>query len=208
MQARILIAIPNLGAVHPLLVMKLVKWFTAKINGVEQLSLFMPSNNIPHDSARNFCVQHFLKTDMTHLFFIDSDVVPPDDALEKLVAADKQFITGLYPSMRMDNNKNQAVKVYNAFVYGDDGQGGYGLIPIMDGEGGVVPIDRAGGGCLLISREVIEKVGEPWFKFQYHSSGIMYYGEDIDFCKKAQDAGFQLFAHLDVKCNHFKNIML
>lgn len=207
MNARILIAIPNLGAIHPLLVIKLVRWCTMPTKGVSEVSLFMPSNNYPHDSARNFCVEHFLKTEMTHLLFIDSDVVPPDDALEKLIAADQPFITGLYPSMRQ-TPAGEIVKVFNAFVYGDDGNGGYGLLPIMGGEGGIAPIDRAGAGCLLIAREVIEKVGQPWFKFQYRENGIMYFGEDIDFCKKAQDAGYQLYAHADVKCNHFKTIML
>lgn len=207
MEARILVAIPNIGSIHPLLTMKLVRWFASKIKGVEQMSLFMPMNNYPHDSARNFCVEHFLKTDMTHLLFIDSDVVPPDDAIEQLIAADQPFITGLYPSMRQ-TPQGEIAKVFNAFVYADDGNGNYGLVPIVGAEGGIAPIDRAGAGCLLITREVIEKVGQPWFKFQYRENGIMYFGEDIDFCKKAQDAGYQLYAHAGVKCHHFKIIML
>jgi len=207
---KILIAVPNLGAVHPKLVMKLLRWSTIPTKGVEQVAIFLPTGHIPHDSARNFCVNHMLNnTDATHLFFLDNDVLPEDDCLEKLVEANKDIVSGLYPSMRQVPRTGETVKVFNAFRYGQVGEDGdYGLVPIMSGEGAVIPISRAGGGCLLIKREVLEKVGAPWFKFQYNADGTLSHGEDIDFCRKAEQAGYQLFAHLDVKCGHVKEITL
>lgn len=206
-KAKVLIAIPNLGSVHPLLVMRLLRWATAPTAGVEQVSFFMPTGKIPHDSARNFCVLHFAQTDNTHLFFIDNDVVPPEDALEKLVAADKPVISGLYHHMRQDDRFEEPVKKWCVFRYGQDHKGDYGLQPVEDGFG-VVPIKRAGAGCLLIRRDVLEAVGYPWFRFKYHEYGVMQYGEDIDFCQKAEKAGFELFAHFDVKCKHLKEIFI
>jgi len=206
-KAKVLIAIPNLGSIHPLLVMRLLQWATMPTEGVEEVSYFMPTGRIPHDNARNFCVLHFLKTDFTHLFFIDNDVVPPPDALAKLVAADKPVVSGLYNHMRAEDGEEEPVKRWCVFVYGERPNNGWGLIPVQQGAG-LVPIKRAGGGCLMIKREVIEKVGAPWFRFQYHEYGLMHYGEDIDFCAKAEKAGFEIFAHFDVKCKHLKEIFI
>lgn len=209
-KAKILIAIPNLGSINPRLVMRLLRWSTVPTSGVGQVSVFLPQGQIPHDSARNFCVNQLLNnTDATHLFFIDDDVVPDDDALEKLVTADKDIITGLYPSMRQVPRTKEVIKIFNAFRYGQTEDGDYGLIPVMSGEGGVVPVERAGGGCLLIKRHVFETMQErPWFKFQYNADGTLHFGEDIDFCAKATRAGFEIFAHLDVKCGHIKEMTL
>lgn len=207
MKAKVLIAIPNLGSMHPLLTMRLLLWATGGAKGVESVSFFMPTGIIPHDSARNFCVQHFLNTDFTHLFFIDSDVIPPEDALEKLVEADKDVVSGLYHAMRPDG-KGGVLPKWTVFVYADDAEGVPTLASIADGQG-VAQIRRAAGGCLMIKRHVLENLVEkPWFKFVYHETGNMYYGEDIDFCAKAEKSGFTVWAHFDVRCQHQKQILI
>jgi GT2 family glycosyltransferase len=207
-EVKVMIAIPNLGSIHPKLDTCKLQWAIHPPANCAQLSFIQPQNIYPHDAARNFCVKEFLKSDSTHLFFLDSDVIPPLHALEKLIAADKDVVTGFYPSMRIDPNKKQ-FKILNVFSYGVDERGKHGLIPIVKAEGdGLIKVDRAGGGCLFIAREVLEKIGAPYFKFQYDDEGLLKYGEDIDFCKKAADAGYQLYAHTGVVCGHVKEILL
>lgn len=211
MKAKVLIATPNLGSIHPLLVMRFLTWATGGAKGVEEVSFFMPTNLIPHDSARNFCVMHFLKTDFTHLFFIDSDVIPPENALEELVSADKAVVSGLYHAMR-PNAEGVLTPMWAVYVYGNDHKGDYGLMNISDGEG-IAEIRRAGAGCLMIRREVLEAMRDkpetmPWFRFQYHEKGTMFYGEDIDFCRKAESLGYPIHAHFGVRCQHQKSVLI
>lgn len=203
---KILIAVPNLGSVHPLLVMRLLRWATMPVAGVDQVSFFMPTGIIPHDSARNFCVQHFLNTDCTHLFFIDSDVVPPEDALEELIAPDLPVISGLYKAMKQDKDGNLVPK-WTVYTYGQDENGDYGLMTAADGRG-ICQISRAGAGCLIIRRDVLEAIGAPWFRFQYDEKGNMHIGEDIAFCANVERVGFSVYAHFDVRCKHLKEIFI
>jgi GT2 family glycosyltransferase len=205
--ARVMIAVPNLGQVH----VGLAKWLIrTTLDGSDQWStvgVLMPDGIIPHDSARNFVVQTFLKGDNTHLFFLDSDVVPPLGALDELLKANVPIITGCYAGMRKDTKEGVWKKQYHVFDRVVDEKGMERSQP-MWGEG-VQPIRRCGAGCLLIAREVLEAIDtEPWFKFQYDERGNMKYGEDIDFCMKAEEHGYVINAHFGVICEHAKTVML
>lgn len=200
---RVMIAVPNLGKVDTRLMMKLLRWSVMPVNW-EQVTIIAPIGQIPHDSARNYCVDEFLQTDDTHLFFIDDDVVPPVDALEKLLDADVDVVSGLYPSMWYDNDKGKIMKRNNVFEkIREDGE-------LVEATGnGVAEVASCGGGCLLIKRHVVEnKVPAPWFKFHYNERGLMDVGEDVDFGKKLKAAGIKLHAHFGVQCQHVKQTVL
>jgi len=67
----------------------------------------------------------------------------------------------------------------------------------LQGQTGLVKIDSAGKGGVLIRRAVIEAMGEgPWFE---HRGWI---GEDHVFFTKAKELGFQLYVDLDVPLEH------
>lgn len=200
---RVMIAVPNLGKMDTRLVMKLMRW-TAMPANWEQATIVAPIGHIPHDSARNYCIDQFLQTDDTHLFFLDDDVIPPVDALELLLAADKDAISGLYPSEWYDNDEGKIRKRNNVFAdIRPDGE-------LIEATGkGVQEIASCGGGCLLIKRHVVEeKVPAPWFKFHYNERGLMDVGEDVDFGKKLKAAGVKLHAHFGVQCQHAKQVLL
>lgn len=202
MKPRVMIAVPNLGTMDTRLVMKLLRWSIVPQNW-EQVTILAPIGHIPHDSARNYCVEQFLQTDDTHLFFLDDDVVPPTDALQLLLDANKPAISGLYPSEWFDSSDGKIKTRQNAFCdIRDDGE-------LVEAKGrGVQPIRSCGGGCLLIRRDAIEQLKAPWFKFHYNDNGLMNLGEDVDFCKKLKEADIPLFVHFDVQCNHVKQVML
>ena len=200
---RVMIAIPNLGHIDTRLMMRLIRWISMPQNWA-QVSIVAPIGHIPHDSARNYCLDQFLNTDDTHIFFIDSDVVPPPDALQKLIDADKDVITGLYPSVWYDQKKQEMGKRNNVFSkVRDDGE-------LVEAKGkGVGEIHSAGGGCILIKRHVIEQVMDaPIFKFEYNNVGMMVKGEDVYFFEKVRASGIIPYAHFDVQCNHVKETVL
>lgn len=207
MKNKVMIAVPNLGHLHVNLVEKILRWHLTA-GSYETITLLAPRGIQPHDAARNYCVHAFLQTDFTHLFFLDSDVVPPLEALDALLDADKDIIAGLYPTMKFRNEQQvKEMAVFNRIAYAQtDGESQYRL---EEAHGiGIQEIDRAGTGCLLIKRHVLETLPRPHFQFLYNEVGISAVGEDINFCRKAQEAGFKIYAHFGIVCQHAKEILL
>src|SRR5262249_40541247 len=51
---------------------------------------------------------------------------------------------------------------------------------------------------MLIRRDVIDRLGDPWFR----SSGGVFLNEDVMFCQRARAQGFRVFATADVTMGH------
>ena len=51
---------------------------------------------VPVSQARNVLVRRFLRTECTHAMFAASDMVYPEDALEKLLAVETDVAIGIY----------------------------------------------------------------------------------------------------------------
>lgn len=62
--------------------------------------------------------------------------------------------------------------------------------------GGLIAVDAAGSGGMLIRKAVLDSVPDPWFTWTDRIS------EDIGFCLKARKAGFAINADLDVTMTH------
>lgn len=206
---RVAVCIPTMGDVNVETVSRLIRWAKQFEKGV--VNFYFTYKVSPVDRARNQCVDWFLKQplNLTHLFFVDADTVPPYDALEKLLSVDKDVVTGLTPMLQHDKEKDTWGTMYNAFkpvIYDDEGNP---KTEVVDISGGIVPVHRFGGSCLLIKRKVFEKLERPYFKFELKDNGLDHVkSEDIYFADKARDAGFELWAHTGVMCGHYKQVRL
>jgi len=202
---KVLIGLPTMGTLHTLLVVALMYWFAESVKNKDKDMMLYPSIKIrPHDKARNHIVEEFLKTDATHLFFIDSDTIPPPDALEKLLKADKDIISGITPIIDHDpmrtNDSNGFYKKWNCVGVSDE---------IVKPNTGIVPIKGAGGSCILIKREVFEKIPAPWYKFldKDDNGKEVDISEDIYFIINAINHGFQAYCDTSIICKHEKEIL-
>jgi glycosyl transferase family 2 len=63
---------------------------------------------------------------------------------------------------------------------------------------GTFEIDAAGSAGMLIRREVLDTLGDPWFR----STGGVYLNEDVTFCADATNKGFHIYATADVTMGH------
>ena len=68
-------------------------------------------------------------------------------------------------------------------------------------------IDGSGYAGGLIRREVFETLKDPWFEIKTLPNGGTW-GEDIWFCMKAQQAGFQIWLDTAVNVGHITNTIL
>jgi hypothetical protein len=63
---------------------------------------------------------------------------------------------------------------------------------------GVFEVDAAGSAGMLVRREVLDRMGDPWFR----STGGVILNEDVTFCADARELGFRIFASADVTMGH------
>lgn len=205
---RIVVGVPTLDSINAETVSRLIHWAKQFPKGV--VSFYFTYRVAPVDRARNQIVDWFLKKgNFTHLFFVDSDTVPPINALEKMLEADKDIITGLTPMLQYDKEKKTWGTMFNALKKTEYDKKGNPRTSVVDITGGVVPVHRFGASCLLIKRGVFEKLERPFFKFELNDDGTEHrVSEDIYFCEKAREAGFDLFAHTGIICGHFKSVRL
>jgi hypothetical protein len=117
--------------------------------------------------ARNSLTHAFLKTDCTHLLFIDADIRFNAQEVMMLFDADKDVICGIYPKKEINWNEVQAAVKRDIAVDDLKHHTGSWVVNLVDYQGTVsVPQDQpleiwAGGtGMMLIKREVFEKLGD------------------------------------------------
>lgn len=141
--------------------------------------------------------------DVTHLYFMDSDVVPPNGTLQKLLAHDLPIVAGIYP-MNVNGEKAWSFKADGepeSKVYGDWRRWGSRL------SDGLMKATAVGGSTLLVKREVFENLERPWFLIVYKpidDEGHCYdYGEDEYFSKIAIEAGYDLMIDPSIICKHY-----
>ena len=155
----------------------------------------MPVAGRPEDFCRNGLVRIFLsQPNLTHLFMLDSDIGPPLDALDRLLALDAPLAAGRY-SLLMGAGLRWSVSNCSG--------GKYRLMSELPSYTEPFECDGGGAGCLLIRRDVFDKVKWPWFKWIENADGSQT-SEDIYFFKKANLKGYRLKVDPAVICNHYK----
>ena len=131
---------------------------------------------------------------VTHLYFMDSDVVPPEGTLKKLVDYDLPIVAGIYPMM--------ANGLVWSFKTGDWWKSA--REPLGDK---LIKATAIGGSTLLIKREVLEKLGKSPFKIIYKDiddNGKCFdEGEDEYFSRIAIEAGYDIMVDPTIVCDHF-----
>jgi len=128
------------------------------------------------------------------LFCVDSDIVLPYDCIEKMLAADKDIISGLY-IQRLPGR--QILEIYK------DSNNGVTNHQFDDVKNlGVFQIASCGMGCCLIKSEVLRKLEYPHFVYTSALSHAHTFSEDIYFCCKARASGFTVWADSTIRCEH------
>jgi glycosyltransferase involved in cell wall biosynthesis len=152
------------------------------------------NTSFPLDLSRNQLCRQALETGADYLLFLDADMVYPRDFIYDLIRADVDVISPLY------FKKVPPYAAVCAYRRSDDRQL---LVPLMKYERGLVEVDVTGCGGMLIRREVLEKVGSPWFAYDiYKPTGEMTVSEDVTFCEKVQQAGFKVMVDTRIVAGH------
>ncbi|WP_395753328.1 glycosyltransferase family 2 protein [Prosthecobacter sp.] len=158
--------------------------------------------------ARNSLAADFLASDATHLLFLDTDLIFTPEHIKRLLSHDEPIVAGLYP-------KKQPELAW--------------VCNVLPGEApdarGLQRVKYIGTGCLLIRRDVLERmiavhpecayvtdagqvqrtehdlfpVGP---MFDPEQNATRYHSEDWGFCRRALDLGYEIWADTRVALKH------
>ena len=181
--------------------------------------------------ARNGLVDLFLKTDATHLFFIDADIKFISEQILPMLAADKGIICGIYPKKEINWHSVKSAVDAGVPVNQLRNHTGSMVVNSVDYNGSItVPVNEpieimAGGtGFMLIKREVFEQLADkvptytnnvgtttgginPCLIREYFATSInpdnnMLLSEDYHFCHVARANGIKVWAAPWVQLSH------
>lgn len=146
------------------------------------------------DQVRNLIADWVVKS-FDYLFSVDSDIAFPPDTLKKLLAHDRDVVSGLYIQRKPGQH---ILEIYEA-----NDHGGVSNIPYGKLKGrNLVEVQGCGFGCVLVKAEVMRSIGYPQFKYYSALDHRNTVSEDVDFCKKALAKGFRIWADPTIKCRH------
>lgn len=138
-------------------------------------------------SSRTWLVKQAIEKGATHLLFVDSDMLFPSDALDQLLARDKDIIGVNY-------NKRQ-FPLQKVTAYFSDTE---------ESETEPFMVGIAGTGLMLINLDVFKNplLDRNWFSFGRNANGENVIGEDGWFCNTARAAGYDVWVDPVVKVLH------
>lgn len=140
----------------------------------------------------NKIAREFLASSAQWLFLVNDDHLWAPNTLTKLLAHNVDIVTGLYVAR---------TQPFLPVIFDQTTPEGLVVTRYLSpGEHGLVPIKAAGDGCLLIRRKVIEAIADPWWELGKPESDKCCH--DVLFSKKVADAGFQMYADLEVTVGH------
>ena len=227
----IFIATPILGAPEAQFSTSLLNASIAVPRAGVHVTIKQITNESLITRARNSLVHSFLKSDATHLLFIDSDIDFAPDAILKLLSHGKKVVGGTYPKKRIDWEGVHAAAMRGVppnelAIYGgemvinlkseDVESGG------VDAVGDLIEVLDVPTGFLLIERSVFEEMalqmpelliisnaadtrGQPMFGFfceEIEASTKILLSEDYAFSRRCQRMGIPCYVDASIRLGH------
>jgi len=155
---------------------------------LEQRGLSLTTN-------RTGLVVQALESNAEYFFFLDDDVMGPNELLVTLLSHRLPIACGIYMAKKRKEERGLSawMKVGN----------GYAVIAPEQGAR-LVQVDVTALGCCLIHRSVFERVPQPWFVWEF--GGI---SEDFFFFEKVyKEMGIKPIIDLDMKCRHIGTFII
>lgn len=132
----------------------------------------------------------------SHILFVDHDVLPRYTTLKKLLAHDKDVVAGIYPLSQQCG-----------IAWCLSREEKFKALPINDLPNNLFKVTHVGCGMMLVKTEVFDNLEWPYWcnGFVYGKKTI---GEDVYFCKKLREAGYDIWVDPKIKCGHFRAVDL
>ncbi len=176
--------------------------------------------------GRNLLREYCLENGYDYFFSLEQDVICPKDSIERLLNWKKKIVSGLYCGtfrsvlnpkeikilplvyQHIDKKTYEKMLTHNNFKDSKirkeveegkiksykDVMRQCELKEVKDK--GLMKVWISGVGCLMIHRDVLEKI-----KFRYDKEAEGF--DDVFFCKDAEKNGFEVFVDTSIHCKHY-----
>lgn len=134
--------------------------------------------------ARRNLTEIFLKSDFDYIWWVDSDMKFPIDAPLRLLMRQKDIVGVNYRRRRFPNPN---------FTGMSGSAGAYTEFHTTDNSPAMEMIDVLPHGCVLVKREVYERIPQPHYLQEFIPELNLEIGEDIFFCNQAKKAGYEIW---------------
>lgn len=153
------------------------------------------------NQCRDGIVLEAINRKADYIFWMDDDMIIPPDAIDKLLAHNKDICSGLY-----FGRGNCKPLLYNIAVDRDENNliKSFSTTQILDyPQNSLIKVGAVGFGCVLTKVSVLRGMLKEWgtcFDF------IQGKGEDFSFGLRCEDMGIETWVDTSVKCGHIGQI--
>jgi hypothetical protein len=208
---KVFIAVPVLFNVDPNFFSAMISFIVDRPPFDYQLGRLVGDADISR--ARNNLTMGFMKSNCTHLLFVDSDLIFSADQIERLIGHNEDIVGGFYPKKKQTDVPEWVCNVKPSPEKMDPRR--------------LTEVNYMGTGFLCIRRNVIEKMLEVlgdelvyavdenpgqfgfdlWRRgvYKYPDGNRRYLTEDWYFCQTAIDLGFKVWGDNSVILKHSGN---
>jgi len=151
--------------------------------------------------SRNLLREKVLKEKYDYFFSLEQDIIPEIDILEKLIGQGKKIISAYYSKpfelivQDKETEEIKKIKIEAPIIYLQEGEKVRRANPNEILNKGLIRVGAFGVGCVMINREVLEKI-----KFRYEKEKVAF--DDLLFCADAKKHGYELFLDSNIMVMH------
>lgn len=190
---KLLIAIPTLDYIHVEFMKSLIALTTRlKDDGVD-FKVEIKSGTLVY-VARDLLATMAREGNYTHILWVDSDMVFTEDLVDDLLFCEKPMVSAICHTRRPPHcsvlfKTLRPIERYTFGTYPDQ--------PFQ--------IGGCGFGCVLMETKVVWEI---WKKYTFCFLPLEELGEDLAFCERAKECGFEIWADPSVRVGHIGHITI
>lgn len=162
--------------------------------------------------ARSRCdvVRRFLATDAEWLYWLDADMVPPADIIERTMQHADPVTHPIVGALCFAGGRTKLVPTIYTITNDNADQHLESETILMYPQDMLIEVGGTGSACVMIHRSVFERIAEymgpdhplPWYQDQVVDNKD--WGEDLIFCLRARAAKASIWIHTGIKVGHRK----
>jgi hypothetical protein len=192
---KLAICVPVRDTVHSKFAYCLSELTSYLVRSNIEYNLFFQNGSVLPEQ-RNTLVELAVNAKCNQILWLDSDMIFPKNLYQKLTAHCKDVVACTYSTRTvpyrsvafLNNNFNDR----------------------LTSTIGIHKVSNVGMGLMLTDIAVYSLIPKPWFMFDYDINLNSYLGEDMYFCQKITEYGYDIYVDVDTskKCYHLGTVEL
>jgi GT2 family glycosyltransferase len=154
------------------------------------------------DDNQNHLGRQFMASDCDYFFLANDDQVYADDTIGKLAKCIEETGAGVAVPLCLSRQPPFFPLLYDE----ETAPSTFKPRLLKNGDAGKrIPVLVSGGGGMLIRRDVMEKLGDPWWNngtIPGPNGKPIHVGEDVSFCQRVRAAGYTIMADMSAIIGH------